>query len=459
MKFSFPFYKRQRVFLILLVALLPARFCYSQAITEYKPVKYTGDSVYLDEKKYKSTVVINGLSALPKKAQDEILDFYYYRQKSLLDDVHKHHFIEDEAFTVYMQFIFNEILTSNGLDKSKFKLRIARYPVPNATCDGSGNISFYIGLLKKMETEAQIAFILSHEIAHQLLNHVDSKVMEAVKFKYSKELKEELKEISKMEYGFGEKYLEYMKNVAYDSKKHHRDQESSADSLGLELLLKTRYNPWESLRVMDILDSCEVDTFTIDYARYFHSQSHPFNPAWIAKTKTLGFGNKDAFNLSEDSLKTHPDCDKRWDLLKATLKNRNIPIASDRDFIQSRDKLEEIRDACRFEELQYLLDFEMYGILVYYGLNLCREEPDDAMPYVTVAKSLNLLANAMKEHTMHEHVIKPSPDLSEYENQLLRLLDRVSIEDLKNINSTFLNMFKDKFYTSSENYRKVYKEC
>lgn len=442
-------------FLSIVFFIIQSGVCFSQEIKEYIPLSYTSDSIPLDEKKYKQSVSLPELDMLPKKAKEEVVDFFYWREKELLDDIHKKHFIKDKKFNDYLQFILNEITKANNLP-DKFKLRIARYPQPNASCDGNWNITFYIGLLKKMENEAQIAFILSHEIAHQLLSHVDKRIIETVKFKYSKDTKHDLKEIAKNEFGAGQKYIDYLKKITYDSKRHHRDQEASADSLGMLLMLNTKYNAEAAIRDMAILDSVDTDTFTIDYSSFFNSKEYPFKNTWIAATKSLGFGGKDAFGSDKDSLKTHPDCKLRAEVLKHMLSEKKYSATGKSNFVQPRELLEGFVAVSKFEEIQYLYDFENYAMLLYYGLNLLKEYPDDVMIHNSVAASLQKLVNSMRDHKLHEHAPKPSPDFSEYLNQLLRLLDRVSIDELKGLSSNFVNLYKEKFYSSNKNFKKLY---
>ncbi|MES2620017.1 MAG: M48 family metallopeptidase [Bacteroidota bacterium] len=435
--------------------LIHSGVCFSQDAKEYVPLEYTSDSIGLDEKKYKQSVSRPELDALSKKAKDEVVDFFYWREKELLYEIHKKHFIKDKKFNDYLQFILNEIVKANSLP-DKFKLRISRYPEPNASCDGNWNITFYIGLLKKMENEAQIAFILSHEIAHQLLSHVDNRIIETIKLKYSKDTKQDLKEIAKNEFGAAQKYIEYLKKMTYDSKRHNRDQEASADSLGMLLMLNTKYNAEAGIRDMAILDSVDTDTFTISYVTYFNSKEYPFKNSWILPNKTLGFGGKDAFGSNEDSLKTHPDCKLRAEVIKKMLADKKYSPNGKSNFIQSRELLEGFVTASKFEEIQYLYDFEHYATVLYYGLNLLEEYPDDVMIHNSVAASLQKLLNSMKDHKLHEHASKPSPDYSEYLNQLLRLLDRISIDELKGVSSNFVNLFKEKFYYSNKNFKKLY---
>jgi hypothetical protein len=441
--------------LLLFALLLATGNIFGQTITEYLPLEYSKDSIPLNEKAFKASLNIQGLKDLPKGAREEILDFYYERQSDFLHDVRKHHFILDKAFTNYLQNIFDEIVRANNL-KDQFKLHIARYTTPNAVNTGDGNIIFYLGLLKKMKNEAQIAFILCHEISHQLLNHVNQGFMDVVKTRYSDTFKKELKQIEKTEYGAGEKYVDFVKKTYYDKTKHTRASEASADSMGLLLLINTPYDAYESLSAMNILDSIEVDTFKVDYERYFTSREHPFNKTWIAKTKSIAFGGKDAFNINLDSIKTHPDCKKRLEVLKGYLEAKKYDASAKKKFIQPKASLDDLVKRSKFEEIQYLYDFEHYGVLLYYALNLLDEYPDDVMIYNRVSQSLAKMTEAMEKHKLHDYVVKPSPAFSEYLNQILRLLDQVSIADLKNLNSNFLNMVKERFYAKNETFKSLY---
>ncbi len=79
--------------------------------------------------------------------------------------------------TTYVKKIVNHIMTSNpktftgNLAFKNFCFKILNIRTTNAECHRDGTISLNLGLLTAMEKDAQVAAVLSHELAHFTLNH------------------------------------------------------------------------------------------------------------------------------------------------------------------------------------------------------------------------------------------------------------------------------------------------
>ncbi len=431
---------------IVFVGLLVGRVS-GQVITEYKPAEVSKDSVYLDEKQYKKSINILGADNLPKSAINDLKDIYYSRKKKYLDNTKDHFYILDSHLTTYIQETFKTILSRLDIpDKDKYRLYITRSTIPNASNSGDWNVYFNIGLLKRMENESQIAFILCHEISHQLLNHSYKHMLSYVKEKYSKELKGELKDLSKTEYDVMDKYLELLRRKTYSTTAHIREDEKGADSLGVLLMMKTDFDATQGIRSLEILDSLEADTFTVDYRVHFDHPKFPFKDSWIAKAKTLSFGGKAVYEFDEDSIKTHPDCPKRVVYLKELLATYDGK-GKQKD-IQPNEKLRVMRDACKFEEAEYLYSEERYAKCIFYALHLSDEYPDDAYPVNIISRCLGKISDAFQLHKSYHYIAKPAPNFQENYNQLLRLFDRVTISEVNQLNSNFMNNNDKKFETN-----------
>jgi len=427
----------------------------AQTITEYKPVEVSKDSVYLDEKKFKKTVAINGFEGLPKDAVEEVKDIYYSRKKKFLDNTKNHEYIIDPKLTAYLQVTFNNILSSAGVpDKDSFRLHLTRYFIPNAYNSGDWSVYFNIGLLAKMENESQIAYVLCHEMSHQLLKHSIKHIYTYLKTKYSSDLKKEQKEIAKAQYGTADKLVEVLKKKVYKFTEHSRDDEKSADSLGLLLLMRTNYDATEEIRVLQILDSLEADTFTVNYQKYFDGSQFHFKDSWLEKSKTLSFGGKAVYEFDEDSVKTHPDCPLREQYSKLMLAGYK-PIGKQKN-IQPAEKLKALTDACKFEEVEYMFFMERYAYCLFHALHLAEEYPNDVYPVTMVSKCLGKISEASKSHKLYDHIAKPAPNFQENYNQLLQLFDRVTLNDINQLNSNYLNNNLNK-YGANNSFSKAYK--
>lgn len=115
----------------------------------------------------------------------------------------------------------------------------------NAFATVNNNIYVNVGLLAKVETEAQLAYILSHEIMHIVNQHIIAQSLIIKDKKESYNQKDVLLA--------GEILALYRHSVS-------RDHETEADVDGMTLFLKQSYNPFEAVNALKMLASTKSVT-------------------------------------------------------------------------------------------------------------------------------------------------------------------------------------------------------
>jgi len=109
----------------------------------------------------------------------------------------------------------------------------------NAFCMPGGKIMFYSGLIQQLDlSDAEIAVVMGHEIAHALREHSREQVSQAIAARTAIDLGAAL-------LGLGKGSAD-LAGVAYDaliSTKFSRSDESEADRIGLELTARAGYDP------------------------------------------------------------------------------------------------------------------------------------------------------------------------------------------------------------------------
>ena len=110
-------------------------------------------------------------------------------------------------------------------------------PIENAFCLPGGKVAFYSGIVDKMNNEAEMAFVMSHEVAHAIARHGG----ESVSWEQLRTLGGLLVSI-----GFGSDAA----NTIYSAGTQlgvtlpfSRSNEAEADYMGLLLMAKAGYNP------------------------------------------------------------------------------------------------------------------------------------------------------------------------------------------------------------------------
>lgn len=123
--------------------------------------------------------------------------------------------------------------TNKQYSFESIRLYINRSIVANAACYGEGTVMINLGLFLWIDNEDELALVLGHELAHQLLEHSNSQMEKSITMLTSDDFKSELKDIKKSHYGKYDRFRKLMKGLYVESGKHSTYKESEADSLGL----------------------------------------------------------------------------------------------------------------------------------------------------------------------------------------------------------------------------------
>lgn len=141
----------------------------------------------------------------------------------------------DPKLTGYVSAVGRRLVQSGGLHRRDiaYKFHVLDMPYVNAWAVPGGHVFVTTGLMSMMNSEAQLASILGHEIAHVDLRHVVERLQ------YETTLRRvvgDLSAIVQLAYG--------LVNVAYSSQ-----QEAEADRAGLLMIADAGYSPVESIEM------------------------------------------------------------------------------------------------------------------------------------------------------------------------------------------------------------------
>lgn len=254
----------------------------------------------------------------------------------------------DETYE-YLNELLSLILKKNKINET-INVNSFKSSFSNAFATDIGLIFVNLGLLSKIQNEAELAFVLCHELSHYMLRHN----LEGQIVKYNQDDLSNKKAVT-----------------AYDKlvQKHQFSQrfELEADSLGMIYFLEAGYNPSNVLGVFDILADQHFIPDDFNPNTFFNYTSRTSN---FEKTKYDSIIS--VFTIKEkfynDKFSTHPQLDKRKEKLKDMTPDK---IKGKQSQVSGKfyKKAKEVAD---LENLRISLLEENYLDAIYYAIK-CKE--------------------------------------------------------------------------------------
>lgn len=142
-------------------------------------------------------------------------------------------------------------LKNNGLESElanfAWEFKLVKSPQVNAFCMPGGKIVIYEGILPVTQTEAGLAVVIGHEVAHAVAKHANERMSQQMATQYGgtaldvllSTQKSETKVLADQVFGLGAEYLVMLP--------YSRKQEYEADRLGAIFMAMAGYNPEEAI--------------------------------------------------------------------------------------------------------------------------------------------------------------------------------------------------------------------
>jgi len=204
--------------------------------------------------------------------------------------------ISDPLITGYVQMLGNRLLVSDYNSPIKYRFLVANDPTINAFATPGGVIVINSGLIRKTKTEAELASVLAHEIAHVKARHLSRMHEESSKVNISTALSV-LATVIAGTYSTGAlgKTLITGQNVkAAQLTNFIRKHEKEADRLAINILVNANINPKAMSDFFKTLQKENDDRGALEFLR-----THPLTENRISET--LSLASKYKGNFTNDS--------------------------------------------------------------------------------------------------------------------------------------------------------------
>jgi len=400
-------YKKAALLLLCLATQLHAQ---QDLNTNYTPLKSKGrlpDVFTQDIKK----VIKDDLTELSKsKEKDKGLKSTYYTQANYeIEKIVKsgNTLLSDEV-TLYLNKLADVILKDKPSLRKEIRIYAFKSPVVNAYSYDKGYIYIDIGLIAQAETEAQLAYILCHEISHYVKKHnIDGYVQS--------------KKIDRDNYSGKSSEDKLMEKCQY-SKEH----ESEADIEGFKLFETTSYNFNQAEKAFDVLQYAHLPFELVEFKKRFLENDHFKIPDAYQLKEVSSIRN----NANEDDSKsTHPNTAKRKLAIAELIRNRNN--TGKVDYVLPAKDFEYIRDLARFELCRLYLKRRDYPNAFYAAYILQQKYPNNQYLAEVTGKCLYAVSLYNKGDLRYgsdsylENGIPSHSDIESFPQQIYYLINKM----------------------------------
>lgn len=374
------------------------------------------------------------IQALPRENRDELKDIYKARFNEIQDLLGNARTTTALPIDTYLKKILSQVVVANpDLQSLHLRVLLSRDWWPNAYSMGDGTLIINAGLLVYLQNEAELAFVLAHEIAHYYLDHGNKAILKYVATVNSDSVKKELKRLQKEDYRVNQQFESLLKTITLGSRRHSRENEAEADRYAFRFLRTSTFDKTGILSCLQMLDHVD-DTALFQPAgveSVFDFPNYPFRKKWVQQQSVL-FGamqNDDASPLSareRDSLKTHPNCSQRI----AALRDSVAQLPGGSLFSVDEQFFRQLKQDCFVELTEDLFRRKDIGRNLYYSILLLQQEVYAPFAMYSIARDLNKLYELQKEHRLGTWYEAESRQLPKDYNLVLRMISKIKLEEI-----------------------------
>lgn len=336
--------------------LMPALlFAQSNVFTDFKTSKSSGQppEAFTTSFQDKVNARIEASTEIDEKNREHFASYTNYSLNKLLSSGFV---LYGDPMTQFVNKVASKLLENEPELKQKLQFYVIKTNTTNALCTDPGLIFITTGLISQIENEAQLAYIISHEIVHYQEKHHQKSFVKSKEDELNPSTYDEMVLLSK-------------------------DHEFEADANALKLYHAAGYSDHEINVVFDVLmySYLSFDEITVDST--FFSNPDLYIPASYYPEEANPIL---AFEDYDDSKSTHPNIRKRRDAIAGEIRKYNN-WGSAQNYIPL-DEFQMVRNIARFESIRENVLTADYLKALYEIYILEKEFPDNE--YLQTFKAL-----------------------------------------------------------------------
>jgi len=320
----------------------------------------------------------------------------------------------NDPISAYSNKILDLLLKDKPQLRKKIRVYLIKTTAVNAFTTNDGVIFISVGLMAQVQNEAQLAFVLSHEIIHFLNKHHINDYIN---------LKEALKKLKREK-----SYDETLQSLFSYSKQNEFD----ADVNGLKKFYQSSgYSIKEIENMFDVMlySYLPFDEVKFDLG-FFESKNYIFPESFLLKE----YNEISAIENYDDSKSSHPNIIKRRTKILNEITNKK---QEGKKFQVSEKEFYTAQEIARFE-LSYLYQISNnFEKAIYNSYLLLKKYPENKFLKTNIAESLYGLTFYKNRDDFEKAHIKE--DIIEgYSQQVFNLFEKLSSDELNLLTLRYL---------------------
>ncbi|MBP8239302.1 MAG: M48 family metallopeptidase [Saprospiraceae bacterium] len=366
---------RTALFFSLCILLAPV---FLSAQNEYAPIECRGkipeDFLTTSHSKYQQADKIVP-TADAKRAELNAIKQFQLATNFYLDQLlHSGRVLFNDEVSEYLADVTQVLLKAQPTaELQNVRVYALRSSAVNAFATDRGEVFVTLGLLAQLENEAQLAYIIAHELVHVQKRH-------SLKFLLDKQKLQRSQGRSVLGRASTDEQL-------FTAASYSKENENEADHLGLERVLRSPYNTATLPVVYDVLkysylpfDDLPFDHTLLESEHYRLPQSYR-----LEDVKPIE-GEDDE---EDDSRSSHPNLGSRRQAMLSTLAAVS-DVEEKNDYVVSAERFVRVRALARNEMPLLHLHADQHAAAIYNAGLLLQERPDDLGLKKCIAKALYL---------------------------------------------------------------------
>lgn len=311
---------------------------------------------------------------LSKSKEKVFLEGIHYGIDELL---HSGMVVYGDEVSLYVKDVAEKLLVKEyKYLKDELRFYMIKSNVSNAISTDQGIVFVTTGLISQVTNEAQLAFVLAHEIAHYKEKHV----VEAFEYKTQKH-----------------------RNSIFQLSNYSKDKELEADSLGLIIYNNAGYDKSQLVSSFDVLMYSYLPFDEIPFPVDYFNRKDFFVPPSLFPQKKYEIRAVEDYDDSESS---HPNIKKRKTAIVELIQEYNNWESEVYQLGEERFKY--IRNICRFESIRTDILDANYADALYSIFLLEKEYPNSVYLKRMKAQSWLGIAQYKNAGDINETVTKNS---------------------------------------------------